>query len=54
MSASTTADPRVGGGRRLPALSGRQALTILGPFIGLALVILLFSIPPQIRGTCGA
>ena len=51
MSASTTADPRAGGGRRLPALSGRQALTILGPFIGLALVILLFSIPPQIRGT---
>ncbi len=31
--------------------SGRQLLTILGPFIGLALVIVLFSIPPAIRPT---
>ena len=31
--------------------SGRRLLTILGPFIGLALVITLFSIPTAIRAT---
>jgi len=51
MSASTTAGPRADSERRLTPTSGRQVLTILGPFIGLALVILLFSIPPAIRPT---
>lgn len=32
-------------------LSGRWRLTVLGPFIGLALVIFLFSLSPQIRPT---
>ena len=51
MSASTTADPAAEGKKRLAPASGRQFLTILGPFIGLALVILLFSIPPSVRPT---
>ncbi len=31
--------------------SGRRLLTVLGPFVGLALVIVLFSLPPAIRAT---
>ena len=32
-------------------LSGRPLLTVLGPFVGLALVVALFSLPPAIRAT---
>jgi ribose transport system permease protein len=41
-SGTGATDPRLAG-------AGRQALTLLGPFIGLALVLVLFSIPPEIR-----
>ncbi|MBV9851398.1 MAG: ABC transporter permease [Armatimonadetes bacterium] len=51
MSASTTAGPRADQENPQSQGSGRRLLTVLGPFIGLALVILLFSIPPQIRPT---
>ncbi len=46
MSIVTTSSPS-----QVSQGSGRRLLTLLGPFIGLALVILLFSIPPQIRAT---
>jgi ribose transport system permease protein len=51
MSASTTAGPRADPDDTTPQRSGRRLLTILGPFIGLALVIILFSLSPTIRGT---
>ena len=51
MSASTTAEPRADQEQPQAQRSGQRLLTLLGPFIGLVLVILLFSIPPQIRGT---
>ena len=51
MSASTTAGPRADQERPQGQRSSQRLLTVLGPFIGLALVIILFSIPPQIRGT---
>ena len=51
MSASTTAESRADQEEPQAQRSGQRLLTLLGPFIGLVLVILLFSIPPQIRGT---
>jgi ribose transport system permease protein len=51
MSASTTAGPRADQPTPQVQRSSQRLLTILGPFIGLALVIILFSIPPQIRPT---
>ena len=51
MSASTTAGPRADQERPQGARSSQRLLTVLGPFIGLALVLILFSIPPQIRHT---
>ena len=51
MSARTTAGPRADQERPQGPRSSRRLLTVLGPFIGLALVIILFSIPPSIRGT---
>ena len=51
MSASTTAGPRADQPAQQVQRSGQRLLTILGPFIGLALVIILFSIPAQIRPT---
>ena len=51
MSASTTAEPRADQEEPQAQRSGQRLLTLLGPFIGLMLVILLFSIPSQIRGT---
>jgi ribose transport system permease protein len=50
MSASTTPGPRADQESR-PQQSWQRLLTLLGPFIGLALVIGLFSIPPSIRPT---
>jgi ribose transport system permease protein len=51
MSATTTAGPRADEESQAARLAGRQLLTLLGPFIGLALVILLFSISPSVRPT---
>ena len=49
---STTTTPETRGAEEMAgARSGRQVMALLGPFIGLALVILLFSIPPAIRPT---
>jgi ribose transport system permease protein len=44
---SPVPQPKSGRGQGI----GKQAMTILGPFTGLALVILLFSIPVSIRST---
>ncbi len=44
MSASTTAGPRADQEQPQVQRSGRRLLAVLGPFIGLALVILLFSL----------
>ncbi len=46
MSATTTAGARAD---QPAARSASQLLTVLGPFIGLALVIILFSIPGDVR-----
>ncbi len=43
MSATTTAGPRADEESHAAQRSGRQLLTLLGPFIGLVLVILLFA-----------
>ena len=46
-----TAGPRADAEEPQTQAQGKRLLTVLGPFIGLALVILLFSIPAQIRPT---
>lgn len=48
MSASTTTSGRADQSGPQVQGSGRRLMTILGPFIGLAVVVLLFSIQPQI------
>lgn len=50
-SATTTPDSRADQESQGGQNSRQRLLTVLGPFIGLALVIILFSIPPQIRLT---
>ena len=46
-----TPDPQTNAKAASVLPSSQQILAILGPFIGLALVILLFSLSPAIRGT---
>lgn len=51
MSASTTAGARADEQAPPSPRSGQRLLTLLGPFIGLALVVILFSLSPQVRPT---